>query len=91
MFLAGGTSLVLVGSLGKSTRLPITLRILAGAGIITAVEFITGLLVNRDHRVWDYRNCPANFQGQVCLPYCLLWLPLAWAAMAVHNWLEERL
>ena len=89
MFLAGGTSLVLVGSLGKNTRLPLPLRILAGAGIITAVEFVTGLLVNRDHRVWDYRNCPANFRGQICPQFCAVWLPVAAGAMGLYGLVEK--
>ena len=60
-----------------------------GAGVITAVELATGLLVNRTHKVWDYREMPANFKGQICLPYCLLWVPVSMAAMALHRLLDK--
>ena len=86
MFLAGGTCLLLIGQMeehGALKRLP--LRILAGAGIITAVELTAGLLVNRDYRVWDYRGCWGNVWGQICPAYVLLWLPVSGAALALHK------
>ena len=84
MFLAGGLCLLLVGPLGQK-RQPLILRLLAGMGIITAVELATGLLVNRNYGVWDYRGVPGNFLGQICLPFCLLWLPLAGVAMGMYG------
>ena len=92
MFAAGGMCLLLVGPLGNWKK-PLPLRILAGMGIITAVELATGLLVNRDHRVWDYRGMPGNFRGQICPQFCLLWLPLSAVAMGVYGrmtrWMEK--
>ena len=61
----------------------------AGAGLITAVELGTGLLVNRDHHVWDYRDLPGNFQGQICLPFFLMWIPVSMMGMEIH-YLVER-
>ena len=88
MFAAGGLCLLLVGPLGRK-RQPLMLRLLEGMGIITAVELVTGLLVNRNYRVWDYREVPGNFLGQICLPFCLLWLPLAGVAMEMYGKLER--
>ena len=51
MFLAGGGCFVLLGRLRKYT-LPLPVRAVAGAGVITAVELLTGLLFNRDYSVW---------------------------------------
>ena len=84
MFAAGGLCLLLVGPLGTS-RLSWPVRLLAGVGIITAVELATGLLVNRSFQVWDYRDMPGNFLGQICPQFCLLWLPLAWVAMGIYG------
>ena len=84
MFTAGGLCLLLVGPLGQ-TKLPIPLRLILGAGIITAVELGTGLLVNRNHTVWDYRQMPWNFRGQICPQFSLLWLPLSAVAMGVYE------
>ena len=89
MFAAGGTCFLLLGKLEKK-ELPLALRAAAGAGAITAVELVTGLLVNRDHRVWDYRSQPWNFRGQICPVYSALWMPVALAAMALYRRLDKE-
>ena len=84
MFLAGGLCMMLVGRLGNK-KLPLLTRLLLGTLIITAVELATGLLVNRRYTVWDYRDMPFNFLGQICPQFCLLWLPLSWVAMWMYQ------
>lgn len=90
MYGAGGLSFLLLGKLGEK-KLPLPLRAAAGTGIITAVELGTGLIVNRDHRVWDYRRCRGNFLGQICPEYCALWVPLSLGAMEAYRWLDRGL
>ena len=78
MFLAGGLSALLVGRLNEiRPRLPFGFRALTGAGIITLVELGMGLLVNRDYRVWDYRDRRFHLWGQICPAFTLLWTLLA--------------
>ena len=89
MFLAGGTCFLLLGALQR-TKLSPALRCVLGAGIITAVELLTGLLVNRHFRVWDYRQMPLNFMGQICLPFSLLWMPVSLAAMTLYRRLDTK-
>ena len=92
MFLAGGTCFLLLGQLNKAKpSLQLPLRGFVGAGVITMVELAAGLLVNRQYKVWDYRNVPFNFLGQVCLPFFLLWVPLSLGAMGLYQYLEELL
>ena len=92
MFLAGGSCFLLLGKLQNTRpRLPLLLRGLVGAGIITMVEFAAGLLCNRSSRVWDYRNMPLNIRGQICLPFCLLWVPVSLGAMGLYNFLQRHL
>ena len=92
MFLAGGLCLLLIGHLEEvEPKLPLPLRILAGAGIITMVELGTGLLFNRDFSVWDYRAVPGNYLGQICLPFCLAWVPISALAGRVYLWLDRKL
>ena len=90
MFLAGGTCFLLLGQLGKHTRLA-PIHALAGSGIITAVELVTGLLANRDYQVWDYRDMPFQFMGQICLCYSLLWMPLSLGAVSLYHFLDRKL
>ena len=89
MFLAGGSCFLLLGQLAKRTRLA-PVHALGGAGIITGVELLTGLAANRDYQIWDYRQLPFNYKGQICLCYSLLWVPLSLGAMSLYRYLDQR-
>ena len=92
MFVAGGICFLLLGRLTETKpRLPWAVRCLLGAGIITVVELAAGLIANRDYRVWDYRQLPMNFQGQVCLVYSLLWIPVSFGAMLLYRLIRKKL
>lgn len=82
MALAGGLGLCALDALSTSP-LPLSWKCAAGAGAITAIELAAGGVFNRRHEVWDYRNMPLNFRGQICLPYTLLWGALALPICAV--------
>jgi len=84
MFAAGGICFLLLGKIRES-RLPKPVKPLAGAGMITLVELVTGLLVNRDHHVWDYRSLPMNYRGQICLLFSLLWIPISSVGMGLYT------
>jgi len=88
MFAAGGLSFLLLGKI-RETNLPHLAKPVAGAAVITAVELGTGLLVNRDHHVWDYRALPGNFKGQICLPFSLLWIPVSMLGMGFYGLAEK--
>ena len=88
MFLAGGSCFMLLGKLGKQTE-NLLLRALGSAGIITGVELLAGLLANRGYGVWDYRDMPLNFKGQICLPFSLIWMPVGLAGMVLYDRLDR--
>ncbi len=87
MALAGGVCLCLINRIccERLSGRGMGIRCAAGAGIITGVEFATGLVVNGllHFDVWDYSNVPFNIFGQICLPYTLLWILLSLPAMAI--------
>ncbi len=92
MFLLGGLCFFLVGGcVARISRLPLALRLLTGACLITALELVTGLLVNRNYSIWDYRNQLFHFCGQICLSYSLLWIPISFLAMWLFELLHEPL
>ena len=87
MFFAGGTCFLLLGRLKDQ---PPWIKAVAGSGVITAVELAAGLLVNRQFAVWDYRNAPFHFLGQICLPYSLLWMPVGLAGAEIYRFLDKK-
>ena len=91
MFLLGGLCFLLVGRMSKIRKLPIPARPVLGAGLITGLELITGLLVNQDHKVWDYRDQLFHFRGQICPAFSLLWMPVSLAAMELYAFTQKKI
>jgi uncharacterized membrane protein len=92
MFLLGGLCFLLVGAgAAKFSKIPVPVRPILGAGVITGLELITGLLVNRDYTVWDYRDQLFQFQGQICLAFSLLWMPVSLMAMELYAVTKKKL
>ena len=83
MFLLGGVCFLIIGRLGQ--KLPLAVRLILNSGMITALELVTGLIVNRNYSVWDYRTAPFNFLGQICLPFSLLWIPVSLLGLLIYN------
>ena len=91
MFLLGGLCFLLVGGMSKFQKLPVPVRPLLGAGIITGLELVTGLLVNRDYAVWDYRDQLLHFKGQICPAFSLLWVPVSLMATELYAAAQKKL
>ena len=90
MFLAGGTSLLLLGKLNRAEpKLPLFLRAVVGSGIITMVELASGLIFNRSYTVWDYRDQWGNWLGQICPLFSLLWIGIAALVLLIYDPLEK--
>ena len=91
MFILGGLCFLLLGKLRK-IRPPFQVpRCVVGAGIITVMEFAAGLLVNRQHQIWNYCDLLFNLLGQICLPFTLLWIPIASLGMGLYGRLSQVL
>lgn len=84
MFLLGGVCFLLIGGI-RRLHISLSLRLVLCAAGITALELLTGLLVNRSFQVWDYRAMPLNYLGQICLPFSLLWIPVSFAGMGLYR------
>lgn len=78
MAVAGGISLCCIDRISRKKRSLFLQGILCSA-LITAVEFLFGMAVNRiGHRkVWDYSHLPGNLFGQICLPFSIAWFFLS--------------
>lgn len=92
MFVLGGLCFLLIGLLWETfPRLPLPFHLLLCAALITALELLTGLAVNQDHCVWDYRVMPYNYLGQICLNYSLLWIPVSFLATLLYGGIQNFL
>lgn len=87
MHLPAAVCLLLINAVccEKMKRRSLPARCAIGSLIITVVEFLFGLLVNRvlHLHVWDYSALPLNIMGQICLPFSLIWFVLTIPASAL--------
>ena len=96
MGVLGGVCFVLIGLLDEwQDHPPLWLQMLEGAMIVTVLELLVGLVVNRwlGWNVWDYSDMPGNLWGQICPQFAAAWLVLSWAAVKLenlmHKWLDS--
>ncbi len=95
MFITGGLCLVWVGGLNSffRKRIPLPVQMLLGGIIITAAEFICGLIVNvwLKMDVWDYSGIPFNIMGQVCLLFLFFWFLISLPAIFIEDFIRKRM
>ena len=58
---------------GNRVALAVLLSFLLNAAVCTGIDFATGMIANQDYSLWDYRDLPFNFMGQVCLQNSLVY------------------
>lgn len=95
MFFAGGLCLVLIALSDELTAgKPFVLKVIIGGLIITAVEFVFGVMLNLvlGLNVWDYSYEPYNLLGQICLSFSLMWfflsVPAIWLSRFIRSVFE---
>lgn len=92
MFILGAFCFVLLGGINEFLpwELGFVWQMLIGAGIVTILELIVGIVVNVwvGLEVWDYSNLPFNFMGQICLPFSFAWTLLSGVAIVVDDYLR---
>ena len=92
MFLLGGLCFLVVGHLSQRLgRVPLAAQLLIFAAAITALELAAGLIFNRDHAIWDYRNRGYDYHGQICLNYSLFWIPISLLARELFRFFDGRI
>ena len=92
MFLLGGICFICIGLINEIIpwEMPLWQQIIIGACIVTALELVTGCIVNLWLKwdVWDYSRLPGNISGQICPQFFLLWMPVALVAIKLDDWLR---
>lgn len=79
MGIVGGICFYIIFKINCAFKKSKTLfKCLLCSGAITAVEFISGIIINviLKWNVWDYSRFPFNIKGQICPVYSALWFVL---------------
>ena len=91
MFVLGGICMVFFTVQGQMLHWqdPLWRQILRGTIFITAMEFITGIIVNKwlHLQVWDYTDQPFQLFGQICLPFALIFSGLCALGILLSGYL----
>lgn len=92
MFLVGGLCFLCIGAINEIIpwEMPIWQQAFIGAVIVTAIEFVSGCIINirLGWDVWDYSDMPFNILGQICLPFTMIWLVIAIVAVILDDYLR---
>ena len=95
MGLLGGISMIVIHLTNDARRdgLNFFVQIFLIAFFITAIEFITGEIVNvrLGMNIWDYSDIPLNFDGQICLPFVGIWLVLSAIGVVLDDYLRWKM
>lgn len=95
MFLLGAVCFILIGLVNEVFEwdTPLILQMFCGCAIITALEFITGCIVNLwlGWDVWDYSRYKFNVLGQISLRSSVGWYFLSLVGIFLDDWLRYKL
>ena len=92
MFLLGAVCFILIGLVNEVFEwdTPLLLQMLFGCAIITALEFITGCIVNLwlGWDVWDYSRYKFNVLGQISLRSSVGWYFLCLVGIVLDDYIR---
>ena len=92
MVIVGGLCFLVIGLLNEFYTWDMALlsQMLISTLIITSVELIAGLIVNKwlGLNVWDYSDMPYNFLGQICLVYSNLWFIISLPVILLDDYIR---
>lgn len=100
MFICGGMAFFVIDKLWWSIRkmnysimLKVIMVMMIGSCVITALEYITGVIVNIKFGldVWDYSELRFNYRGQICMIYSILWSVLSAGCIVVSEILRKNI
>ena len=92
MFLLGAVCFILIGLVNEVFEwdTPLILQMFCGCAIITALEFVTGCIVNLwlGWDVWDYSQYKFNVLGQISLRSSVGWYFLSLVGIVLDDYIR---
>ncbi len=94
MALTGGFCFLLIHIVNiKNKNKGLFFKCLMGCLIITSLEFLVGVIVNRQLHlnVWDYSEQSFNLLGQICPLFSFLWFLISVPAVYLSKFMKKKL
>lgn len=91
MFFVGGICFILIGIINEITpKMPLIHQMILSAVIITAIEFISGCVLNLwlGLGIWDYSENFGNILGQICPKHTVYWFLLSSVGIVVDDYIR---
>ena len=91
MFIVGGICFILIGIINEITlRIPLVRQMLLSAIIITAIEFISGCILNLrlEWNIWDYSDEFGDILGQICVKHSIYWFLLSSIGIVLDDYIR---
>lgn len=91
MFWVGGICFILIGIINEITpKMPLVRQMLLSAIIITAIEFISGCILNLrlEWNIWDYSDEFGDILGQICVKHSIYWFLLSSIGIVVDDYIR---
>lgn len=95
MFVLGGLCGVIIAFVNNgiflSAETPFEIQVAFCATCCTLGELLTGIIVNQDFHVWDYRDLFGTFAGgQLNILFIFLWIGICIVSIPFLDWIEWR-
>lgn len=94
MFVLGGAALCFCTFQGvmMGWTEPLWIQVVRSVIFVTALEFITGIIVNKYLKlaVWDYSDQPLQLWGQICVPFMILFSGLILLAIILGGTISHK-
>lgn len=96
MGLLGGIAFMVIHWLNgdrRAEKLKLFPILCVSAIFITSVEFLSGEVLNRilQMNIWSYKDIPLNIDGQICLPFSMLWFALSFFGVFADDFIRHNI
>lgn len=91
MLFVGGICFILIGIINEiMPKIPLVWQMILSAVIITAVEFVSGCILNiwLGLDIWDYSDETFNLIGQISLKHSIYWFFLSSIGIIVDDYIR---
>lgn len=91
MLFVGGICFILIGIINEiMPKIPLVWQMILSAVIITAVEFVSGCILNiwLGLGIWDYSDETFNLIGQISLKHSIYWFFLSSIGIIVDDYIR---